>query len=173
MEINKIMFEIISILKELSIISAIIFGCFLFYQLFKFIKLKIIEREELIKHSYELNDKIKECENEIRIRDDKINRIDNSLKLVDFIRDITGQWVVIKFKNFNDGHNLTKVTEENIKKLVSEIAIEVRRAIRYNEIDFESLVLTQEFYDKYIVNSAVILVKDMLDKVVNNYEEEE
>lgn len=120
-----------------------------------------------------LETKIKESEAKIKSSDNKIRRIEDSLKLTNFIKEIASQMVVLKFKTFKDNHDILKVSEESVKNLVREIAIDVRKSIKYYEIDFDSLILSQQFYDEYIVNTVVMLTKNILDKTINEYEEGE
>ena len=171
---------VLETLKTIAIVSFTIFVGYIIFSFYKYYidikrKKEIFDmnmRERMVELRA-LETKIKESEAKIKSADNRINRIDNSLKLTNFIKEIASQLVVLKFKTFKDNHDILKVSEESVKNLVREIAIDVRKSIKYDEIDFDSLILAQQFYDEYIVNTVVILTKNILNKTINEYEEGE
>lgn len=89
-------------------------------------------------------------------------------KLLEYIRMVATQIAVLKFRTFQDGHEMDKVTRMNIKNLVSDVATETRDSINFNNIDIENTLVTSEFLTKYLVEVSVIAVKEMLNKAIED-----
>lgn len=94
----------------------------------------------------------------------KEKSIEYSNNIMKYIREFIAQIATLQFKTFVDGHNMNKITEANIKKLVQDIAEEVKTALNEVNILFDNMLFTKDFYDKYIVETTVITVKTMLEK---------
>ena len=97
----------------------------------------------------------------------KDQSIEYSRNLMKYLREFIGQITVIKFKTFIDSHNMDKITEINIKKLIDDIATTTNNSINRSNILFDNTIITKEFYESYIVETAIILVKEMLEKLEN------
>lgn len=99
-------------------------------------------------------------------------RLEYSDQMVEFIKKFIGQIVVIKFRTFKDGRDIAKLTEQQIKNLINEIALEVKEyliAFRFN--DPTIMVFSEKYYNVLIVNTIVMLVKDLTDKSIDDYAE--
>ena len=93
-----------------------------------------------------------------------------SNNLLEFIRLMVGQTAVIEFQTFQDNHDMTKVTKANIESVAKRVAEIVHNSINEDVFSFENVFFTRRFYDYYIVNTSIVLVKQMFEKVVDNYE---
>lgn len=121
-------------------------------------KAKLNELEQLVEKSKE----------EYRMRN-----VDYSNKLLDYIKIFVAQVASIKFRNFIDTHDITKINKTIVGGLIEEIAIEVKNSINDNNVIFQDALFTKEFYDGFIVQSTTIIVKDLLEKVIENNDMEE
>lgn len=97
----------------------------------------------------------------------KDQSIEYSRNLMKYLREFIGQITVIKFKTFIDSHKMDKITEINIKKLIDDIATTTNNSINRSNILFDNTIITKEFYESYIVETAIMLVKEMLEKLEN------
>ena len=84
-----------------------------------------------------------------------------------YLREFIGQIAVIKFKAFIDSHKMDKITEINIKKLIDDIATTTNKSINRSNILFDNTIITEEFYESYVIETTIILVKEMLEKLEN------
>jgi hypothetical protein len=98
-------------------------------------------------------------------------RVEYTQSMMLYIRDLTMQVASIQFRNFIDGHDLSKVTKATMSKLVEDTAIKVNKSIYLNNIKFDDLLFTEDFYNNYIIDVAMISIKELLDKVINTTEE--
>jgi hypothetical protein len=119
----------------------------------------------------------------LKIEEDKRNKLyaqlqeennksiaDYSEKLLEFIRMLTTQISVLKFRTFVDNHEMDKITKANIQKLVAEVAESVNTSINSTNIDFDDILFTKEFYENYIVETSLITIKNLLNKTINDEE---
>ena len=100
--------------------------------------------------------------------ENKNKTVEYSNKVLELIRSIIGQIAVIKFKNFQDKHEMTKVTEANVKALVNEVATMAYGSLNMENIFLEDTFFTKEFMEQYIVDTTVILIKQMMEKTIND-----
>lgn len=98
-------------------------------------------------------------------------RVEYTQLMMTYIRDFTIQVASIQFRNFIDGHDLSKVTKATMSKLVEDTAIKVNKSIYLNNIKFDDLLFTEDFYNNYIIDVAMVSIKELLDKVINTTEE--
>lgn len=97
----------------------------------------------------------------------KDQSIEYSRNLMKYLREFIGQITVIKFKAFIDSHKMDKITEINIKKLIDDIATTTNKSINRSNILFDNTIITEEFYESYVIETTIILVKEMLEKLEN------
>lgn len=97
--------------------------------------------------------------------------LDNSKQLLEFIRMMVGQVAVLKFRTFMDTRDIEKSTKSNIESLVKEVATTVNASLNMSNISIENTIYSKEFFEQYIVETSVIIVKDLLDKSLNDDEE--
>lgn len=97
--------------------------------------------------------------------------LDNSKQLLEFIRMMVGQVAVLKFRTFMDTRDIEKSTKSNIESLVKEVATTVNASLNMSNISIENTIYSKEFFEQYIVETSVIIVKDLLDRSLNEDEE--
>lgn len=107
----------------------------------------------------------KELEDEIR---KKQSAPGYTGSVMEFIRDLTAQVAVLKFREFADSRSLEKVTKEHTKHLIQDIANSVKGYIDQNKLDEEGLLVSPQFMNEYIINMSVNCVKDLLKKAVDD-----
>lgn len=98
--------------------------------------------------------------------------LDNSKQLLEFIRMMVGQVAVLKFRTFMDTRDIEKSTKSNIEGLVKEVATTVNASLNMSNISIENTIYSKEFFEQYIVETSVIIVKDLLDKSLNDDEDQ-
>lgn len=98
--------------------------------------------------------------------------LDNSKQLLEFIRMMVGQVAVLKFRTFIDTRDIEKSTKSNIEGLVKEVATTVNASLNMSNISIENTIYSKEFFEQYIVETSVIIVKDLLDKSLNDDEDQ-
>jgi hypothetical protein len=95
---------------------------------------------------------------------------DDSVKyttdMLQFIRTFTSQVSVIQFRTFSDTRKLDKVTREQVQNIAKDVAEIVKKSIIEDHIDTDKMLVSMDFVDTYIVDCAVINVKNLLDKAV-------
>lgn len=125
-------------------------------------------------HYYKL--KHQSLKNDIEYRrldnENKNKTVEYSNNILELIRSIVGQIAVIKFRTFRDSHDMTKITESNVKALTREVAEMANRSLNMNNIFFKDTFFTEEFYKKYIIETSIILVKQMVEKKIEEINNE-
>ena len=102
--------------------------------------------------------------------ENKNKTVDYSNKVLELVRSIIGQIAVIKFRNFQDSHDMSKVTEANVKSLVKDVATMAMGSLNMKNIFLEDTFFTKDFIEQYIIDTTVILIKQMMEKAVNDME---
>ena len=98
--------------------------------------------------------------------ENKNKTVEYSNKVLELIRSIVGQIAVLKFRTFQDTHDMEKVTKANVETLVSDVAKMANKSLNMNNIFLDDTFFTKEFVEQYIVETSVILIKQMMDKAV-------
>lgn len=98
--------------------------------------------------------------------------LDYSKQVLEFIRMLVGQVAVIKFRTFVDNNDLRKVTKGATEKLVADVATTVNKSINTGNMSLENTIYSREFFDQYIVDTSVIMIKEMLDKAIGDDQED-
>ena len=65
---------------------------------------------------------------------------------------------------------MSKVTKANVEELVKDIAHMANNSLNMDNIFLDDTFFTKEFVENYIVETTVILVKQMMEKEFNNME---
>lgn len=107
---------------------------------------------------------------------DKSNKklvIEYSEQLLDFTKMMISQISILKFKTFIDGSKIDKITKSQVEKIVSEVASNVKDALNMNNITIEDTLYTEEFFNQYIIDTSIYTVKQLMNKVVNEFDEDE
>lgn len=99
--------------------------------------------------------------------------IDNSEKIKDFILDIVKDVALMKFHEFKDTHDISKVSRSNVKDLAADVIKSSKELINTKKLEEYDNVLSQGFCDKYIVSTSIIVLKTILEKEVISIVEEE
>lgn len=97
--------------------------------------------------------------------------LDNSKQLLEFIRMMVGQVAVLKFRTFIDTRDVERSTKANIESLVQDVATTVNASLNMSNISIENTIYSKEFFEQYIVETSVIIIKDLLDKSLNEDDE--
>lgn len=95
--------------------------------------------------------------------------LDYSTRMLDFIRTIIVQITSLHFNEFIDSHDISKVTEGQTKRLIDEIANTVHKSIDVNNINFDDALFDENFYNHFIIETVVDLVKHLIGKTVDKY----
>lgn len=100
--------------------------------------------------------------------------IDYSKQMLEFIKMMVGQVSVIKFRTYIDNNKLDKTAKPNIEKIVEDVANTVNDAINVNNISLKDTIYTKEFFEQYIVETSILMIKQMLEKTIDeeNYDGE-
>jgi len=104
--------------------------------------------------------------------ENKTGIIEYSERLLGMVRMVVGQICVLKFRTFKDTHDMTKVTKTQIEALVKDVAETANKSLNSDSIQFEITSFTREFYESYVVETSIILMKDQLDREVSRVVEE-
>lgn len=119
-----------------------------------------------------LDSKEREGEERIKIQQNairpKIDPLEHSRDVLEFTKSVIGTITVLKFKEFRDSRQFNMVTRENIERLISNIASSVNRSIDITRLDLKNVVFSQEFYQKYIIDTTIYMVKQLTDKTVSD-----
>lgn len=99
--------------------------------------------------------------------------VEYSKQVLEFIRMMVGQVAVIKFRTFIDNRKIEKISKANVEELVADVARTVNRSINMSNIQIENTVYSREFFEEYIVESSVMIIKDLLARDLNNITDEE
>ena len=109
----------------------------------------------------------------MQLKDENNNVItEYSEKILEFVKMFTTQVSVLQFRTFVDNHDIEKVTRKQLQQLVSDVAETVHNSIKIDKIDFEDTLFTKEFYESYIVDTSMIIIKSLLDKVIDGDDED-
>lgn len=118
---------------------------------------------------------IKELKAKIESDNDNIADIDTieySQKLIDFIKSLTIEIAILKYKEYIDSHEFEKLQKTHIAQIAEDTAKSVHDAINFDIIDFDDVLYTKEFYESFIIKTSLASVKSLLEKSldVNNNE---
>jgi hypothetical protein len=93
-------------------------------------------------------------------------------QVMKLIREVTTQIALLKFRTFQDSHDMSKIMRANIASIAEETAIESERSFNKENIYWESLLFTKDFYNAYIVETSIIVIKSLFEKEIVNYIED-
>ena len=85
-------------------------------------------------------------------------------KVLEFSRKFAAQTSVLKFNAFINNHDSEKVTRSQIKNLISDTATNINISMIYDNIDFSRTLFSKDFLVKFIINTTIISIKELLDK---------
>lgn len=131
------------------------------------LKLKEMELQRTL---YERSIDAKEQINDLSIMQ---TRIDYSKSVMEYIHAVVTEQAVIEFRNFLDSHVLKKVTRLQVAHVVDDLANKVKDHIQLENIQFNDTIMSEEFFMQYIISISVDSVKQLLDKAIQVYVDEE
>lgn len=101
----------------------------------------------------------------------KKQQLEYSDQFMAFLKNVIGQIVVIRFRTFKDSRDLEKLTEQQIKNLIVDIAEETNEYLRqsFDFTDKSVMLFNEKFYNVMIVNTIIIMVKELTGKSVDDY----
>lgn len=99
--------------------------------------------------------------------------IEYSNKLLDFTKMMVSQISILKFKTFIDNSKIDKITKSQVEKIVTDVASSVKDALNMNNITIEDTIYTEEFFNQYIIDTSIYTVKQLMNKVLSEYDEKE
>lgn len=102
----------------------------------------------------------------------KHKMVEYSTQVLEFIRMMVGQVAVLKFRTFVDSNDLSKVSKSSVEKLVADVAASVNNSMNMVNLSLENTVYSKEFFEQYIIETSVLMVKDLLDKAIGDKDEE-
>lgn len=100
-------------------------------------------------------------------------RIDYSKSVMEYIHAVVTEQAIIEFRNFLDSHVLNKVTRLQVAHVVDDLANKVKDHIQLENIQFNDTIMSEEFFMQYIISISVDSVKQLLDKSIQVYVDEE
>lgn len=89
-----------------------------------------------------------------------------SQDVMSFVKEFTIQVSVLRYREFFDNHRMDKVTKAQIQTLVSETAMEVNRSLSLKMINYNITLYTKEFVERFIVQTTMVALKDLLEKSI-------
>ena len=104
--------------------------------------------------------------------DNKDKMLEYSNKSLEFIKLMVSQIALLILKAFIDQHDISKVTRSQIEKVVEDVATTVRKNINMNNFQLSHTIYTEEYFDQYIVDTAVFIVKKLFDEAIEKADEE-
>lgn len=131
------------------------------------LKLKEMELQRTL---YERSIDAKEQINDLSIMQ---TRIDYSKSVMEYIHAVVTEQAIIEFRNFLDSHVLNKVTRLQVAHVVDDLANKVKDHIQLENIQFNDTIMSEEFFMQYIISISVDSVKQLLDKAIQVYVDEE
>jgi len=99
--------------------------------------------------------------------------INNTNDVLEFVKDVTASTAVTKFRTFKDGRDMSKITSANVEELVKEVASASFESINLERFYENDVLFTSDYYMSYITETSIILIKELLEKAVNDLLEEE
>ena len=102
------------------------------------------------------------------VEENKNKTVEYSNNILEFIQSIITHIAMIKFKNFIDGNDISKITREKTKQLIQDVAIMTNSSINWENIIIIDTFLTKDFYETYIVEMSAMTIKQMLNTSLEN-----
>lgn len=127
---------------------------------------------ELTKHEDMYNDIVERVDKIIGIVDNKltednsersISQIDYTKKMIDFIVSFVSDKATLSYRSFIDDIDMKKTNKSILVKYISQVAEEVKKDLRTN-INYNDLLVTEEYIDSLIVDTTVYVIKSLWEK---------
>ena len=108
---------------------------------------------------------------EIRHNTIKSEMVEKTNAFNDYIIKVCSNVATLKWQEYIDGHDIQKLTREQLKNLASECAHMVINMINLDNVDYSKLLCTQEYTTFLIINTTFNYLKRLSDKTVNDLSE--
>lgn len=89
-----------------------------------------------------------------------------STKTLDFIRNFVSQICVLRYQEFIDNHDASKISKPQIETLINDVSREIYSSIDMKKIDFERTLYDEKFVETYIVQLTVTNIKSLWEKTL-------
>ena len=96
---------------------------------------------------------------------DMINYSDSLLKS---IRELIASISKLKFKEFTDRYELSKITKEQVKQMVEDTAMDVKKSIDMQSIDYHHIIYSEDFLNEYIIETTIYVLKQFVEETVDD-----
>ena len=73
---------------------------------------------------------------------------------------------MVKYRNFAEANDMSKVTESMIKNLIKDIAESTHRSLNLDNMLWVDTLYTREFIENYIIDVTVMMVKASVHKTL-------
>lgn len=108
---------------------------------------------------------------EIRQHTLKSEMVEKTNAFNDYIIKVCGNVATLKWQEYVDGHDIQKLTREQLKNLASECASMIINMINLDNINYNNLLCTQEYTTFLIINTTFNYLKRLSDKTINDLSE--
>lgn len=92
-----------------------------------------------------------------------ISQIDYTKKMIDFIVSFVSDKATLSYRSFIDDIDMKKTNKSILVKYISQVAEEVKKDLRTN-INYNDLLVTEEYIDSLIVDTTVYVIKSLWEK---------
>lgn len=98
-----------------------------------------------------------------------------SKEILELIRKVIAQIAILKFRTFRDRHadKINLVTQSNIESLAGDVAESVYKSLNPEVLTFKDTFFTKEFYESFIVETSILMVKDLWAKTLKEIDEKD
>jgi len=94
--------------------------------------------------------------------------IQYSEKILEFTKNIIKEISIIRFKEFVDHIDTSKVAKSHYENMASEVAKEVYTKINMNNILFQYTLFTKEYFEELIIDYSIEINKSLVLNYYNN-----
>ena len=92
-------------------------------------------------------------------------------KILEFIKQHTIRITTIKFYEFLDKIDISKINQEITKKFINELAETSYNSIDWDKINDNLLLISKEYINSYIIDLCIITTKELIEKSIYKIEE--
>lgn len=94
-----------------------------------------------------------------------------SHELLEFTKQFIADVSLYEFKRFSDSQkDVMDITKINIENTIKETAEIIMKSIDIENIPFDYLIFNREYYNRYIVQTTIIMIKRLFEKSVDSEE---
>ena len=94
--------------------------------------------------------------------------ISYSEKIIEFTKNMISEISMLRFKEFVDHLDTSKVAKSHYENMASEVAKEVYNKININNILFQYTLFTKEYFEELIINYSIEINKALILNYYNN-----